>query len=162
MVARRFLFILVPLAVATTLASGPTGASDPTCDGYAWPNYPAQCLTSEDGAVTTKTGRRIGPGSHDRQGVEARMVVAREPGIAPISELMKGADRAAKLVQLSGVATAFAPLAGSVHAQRVDADLRPTATGEESVELEKLPPEYVEVTIWRGKRPTTYQVRDNQ
>lgn len=164
MVARPFLSILVPLAVAVaaTLASAPTGASDPTCDRYAWPNYPAQCLTSEDGTVTTKIGRKIAPGSPDTQGAEAMMVVAREPGVASIAASNDPAPRSAGLIELSGVATAFDPFAGSAHARRVDADLQPTAPGQESVEVAKLSPVYVEVTIWRGKQPTTYQVRNNQ
>ena len=79
-----------------------TAASDVSCDRYAWPNYPAECLTSEDGVAATKTGRRIVPGGSDPRGSEVRIVVARQQGVAPIAAADVTAPRPANLVEISG------------------------------------------------------------
>ena len=158
MVARPCLFILMPFAVATgvTFAAAPVAASDP-CSHYAWPNYPAECLASEKGVAATKTARKIIPGSSDAHGIEVRIVVAREQGVAPIS----AANHAANVVEVGGVATALDPFAGNT-AQPVDADPQWTALEYETLQSTKPPHGFVEVTIWRGTRPTAYLVRNNR
>ena len=156
MVARcapSILAAVLAVVILTTFSWLPTGASDATCNRYTWPNFPAECLTSEDGVAATKTGRRIVPVGSDPRGSEVGLVMARQPGVAPIAATYETARRPAVLVEISGEATAFDPFAENAPAQSVNADPQPSA---------RPPHGYVEVTIWRGARPTTYLVRNNR
>jgi hypothetical protein len=130
MVARgapSILGAVLAAVIVTTFSWLPTGASDATCNRYAWPNYPAECLTSEDGVAATKTGRRIVPGSSDARGSEVRIVAARQQGVAPIAATYETTRRPAALVEISGEATAFDPFAENAPAQSVNADPQPSA-----------------------------------
>ena len=165
MVARRALSILGAGLIAvtgTTFSWLPTAASDVSCDRYAWPNYPAECPTSEDGVAATKTGRRIVPGGYDPLGSEVRIVVARQQGLAPIAATYDTTRRPANLVEISGKATTFDPFAESAPAHPVNADPQPSTLRSGFVQSARLPDDYVEVTVWRGARPTTYLVRSNR
>ena len=145
---------VVPFVAAIALAAGigtgaavagSSSATDRRCSHYAWPDYSAECLTSEDGRGATKTVRRISP-YNSSPDAEVTVVVAREPAKEPLAIDVDG----------NKVGVAAAPEAEQSLLGR-DNDVSPQDDPIQPALV--LANDRVQVVIWRAGRPTAYAVR---
>ena len=145
---------VVPFVAAIALAAGiatgaavagSSSATDRSCSHYAWPDYSAECLTSEDGRGATKTVRRISP-YNSSPDAEVTVVVAREPAKEPLAIDVDG----------NKVGLAAAPEAEQSLLGR-DNDVSPQDDPIQPALV--LANDRVQVVIWRAGRPTPYAVR---
>jgi hypothetical protein len=147
---------VVPFVAAIALAAGlGTGAAvggsssaiDRSCSHYAWPDYSAECLTSEDGRGATKTVRRISP-YNSSPDAEVTVVVAREPAKEPLAIDVDGNV---------GLAAAPAPPEAEQSLLGRDNDVSPQDDPIQPALV--LANDRVQVVIWRVERPTAYAMR---
>jgi hypothetical protein len=146
---RRALPFVAAIALAAGIATGAavagsSSATDRRCSHYAWPDYSAECLTSEDGRGATKTVRRISP--YNSPDAEVTVVVAREPAKEPLAIDVDG----------NKVGVAAAPEAEQSLLGR-DYDVSPQDDPIQPALV--LANDRVQVVIWRAGRPTAYAVR---
>jgi hypothetical protein len=152
---RRAVPFVAAIAVAAGIGTGAAGAgsssaTDHTCRHYTWPNYSAECLSSEDGRGATKTVRRISP-YNSSPDAEVTVVVAREPAKEPLAINVDG----------NTVGVAAGPAAPETEQGLVgrDNDVSQSPQDEPIQPAVVLANDRVQVVIWRGGRPTAYVVR---
>jgi hypothetical protein len=130
--------------------AGSSGATERTCSHYTWPDYSAECLTSEDGSGARKTVRRISPYNSSLD-AEVTVVAAREPAKERLTVDVDG----------NTVGVAAGPAAPETEQSLVgrNNDVSQSPQDDPIQPALVLANDRVQVVIWRGGRPTAYVVR---
>jgi hypothetical protein len=145
------------ISFAVFWSVGSLKSADLSCDRYFWPKYPAECLSSEDGAQFTKEGRAVVPRNTYERGQPVSIVSARQS--APIHKSPADADNRSPPSGKSVVRISESHHDGLEELPTVNIDeQQPTIKSSTNVISPPVDAGHAVVVVWRGSNRTAYLV----